>query len=150
MDTIMEVVETYLKRNNNLKIHYDAIVSPSEAAKVFRNAFGDNSQECLGVLCLDTKNNPTHFSIVFKGTSKTIYVSSKDILKVALLSNATSIIIGHNHPSTDLTPSSDDLITTSNISKACKSVDIRLIDHLIINSEGDYYSIRENHQSRFN
>ena len=61
METIMEVVETYLKRNKKMKFDFDAIDSPSTAANIFCNVFGKNSQECLGVICLDTKNKPTHF-----------------------------------------------------------------------------------------
>ncbi len=145
----MEVVETYLKRNQKIKVDFDIIDSPEVAAKIFSNAFGDNSQECLGVICLDTKNKPTHFSVIFKGTTNMIIVSPKDILKVALLSNATSVIIGHNHPSMNLDPSEHDLRTTQNIAEACKSIDIKLLDHLIVNYKNDFYSIRQNHSEKF-
>ena len=87
--------------------------------------------------------------MIFKGTSSCIAVSPKDILRVALLSNASSIIMGHNHPSTDLTPSQQDLITTHNMAKACKMMDIKLLDHLIVNAMGEYYSIREHSEKEF-
>lgn len=149
METIMEIVETYLKHKGTKRIFLDNITTPEKGAEIFKNMFGDNSQECLGVICLDTKGRPTHYSTIYKGTVNHIVISPKDILKVALLSNATSVIIGHNHPSTDLTPSPHDIETTRNIQKACKSVDINLLDHLIINSKGEHYSIREHYSKEF-
>ena len=145
----MEIVETYLKIKDDAILNIASITNATMGATIFRDMFGDNSQECLGIICLDTKNVPTHFSIIYKGTANYIVISPKDILKVALLSNATSIIMGHNHPSTDLSPSDNDLVTTRNIAKACKIVDVKLLDHLIINSYGDHYSIREHHKKEF-
>lgn len=145
----MEVVETYLKRKEITDIQVDNISSPKIGVSIFTQMFGEISQECLGLLCLDSKNKPTHYSTVYKGTVNQIAISPKDILKVALLSNATSIMIAHNHPSTDIRPSHHDIETTRNIAKACDTVDIKLLDHLIINSKGDYYSIREHHTREF-
>ena len=145
----MEIVETYLKRKEDAIINIESITDATMGAMIFRDMFGDNSQECLGIICLDTKNVPTHFSIVHKGTANYIVISPKDILKVALLSNATSIIMGHNHPSSDLQPSEQDILTTRNIVKACNSVGLKLLDHLIVNSIGDHYSIREHYEKEF-
>jgi DNA repair protein RadC len=149
MEVIMEIVETYLKHKGTKKVYLDTITSPERGAHIFTQMFGDNSQECLGIICLDTKGRPTHYSTIYKGTSNHIVISPKDILKVALLSNATSVILGHNHPSTDLTPSPHDIETTRNIRKACTQLDINLVDHLIINSKGEYYSIREHTPKEF-
>ncbi len=145
----MEIVETYLKKKDNAILNVKPINDATTGANIFRDMFGDNSQECLGIICLDVKNVPTHFSIIYKGTTNCIVISPKDILKVAILSNATSIIMGHNHPSSDLTPSEQDILTTRNIAKACVSVGLKLLDHLIVNSIGDHYSIREHHNKEF-
>ncbi len=149
MEVIMEIVETYLKHRGVKKVAKDAITSPKKGANIFRQMFGSNSQECMGIICLDTKGHPTHYSTVYKGTMNQITISPKDILKVALLSNATSIILGHNHPSNDISPSPHDIETTRNIHKACRHLDLNLVDHLIINSKGDYFSIRENIPKEF-
>lgn len=140
----MEIVETYLKHKGTKRVYLDTITSPEKGAHIFTQMFGDNSQECL-----DTKRRPTHYSTIYKGTTNHIVISPKDVLRVALLSNATSIILGHNHPSNDLTPSPHDLETTRNIKKACSQLDIHLVDHLIINSKGEYYSIGEHTQKEF-
>ncbi len=145
----MEIVETYLKHKGTKRVYEDTITSPEKGAQIFNQMFGNNSQECLGVICLDTKGRPTHYSTIYKGTVNQIVISPKDILKVALLSSATSVIIGHNHPSTDITPSPQDIETTRNINKACNQLDIKLVDHLIINSEGEHYSIREHIPKEF-
>jgi len=145
----MEIVETYLKRKEAATINIESITDATMGATIFRDMFGDNSQECLGIICLDVKNVPTHFSIVYKGTTNCIVISPKDILRVAILSNATSIIMGHNHPSSDLQPSEQDILTTRNIAKACISVGLKLLDHLIVNSRGDFYSLRECNDSYF-
>lgn len=145
----MEIVETYLKHKGSKRVDLDTITSPAKGAKIFNQMFGDNTQECLGVICLDAKGRPTHYSTIYKGTSNQIVISPKDVLRVAILSNATSIIIGHNHPSNDLTPSPHDLETTRNLCKAGLQLDVHVVDHLIINSIEDYYSIRENHPNDF-
>jgi DNA repair protein RadC len=149
MEVVMEVVETYLKHKETTSIELDTIGSPQAAAKIFNQFFGDNSQECFGVICLNTKGKPTHFSAIYKGTMNQIVISPKDILKVAILSNAESIIIGHNHPSSDVTPSKHDIQTTRNIVMACKAVDVRVLDHIIINMMGEHYSIRKHHEEEF-
>ena len=140
----MEIVETYLKHKGTKRVYLDTITSPEKGAQIFAQMFGDNTQECLGIICLDTKGRPTHYSTIYKGTSNQIVISPKDVLRVAILSNATSIILGHNHPSSDLTPSPHDIDTTRNIKMACDLLGISLIDHLIINNNDEHFSIREN------
>ena len=76
------------------------------------------------------------------GTSGTI-VDIKIILGIALKCNASSIVITHNHPSGSLEPSSSDKETTKKLKEACKILDLNLLDHLIITSEG-YFSFSDN------
>ena len=129
------IVETYLKKIKKARIETEKIASPQCGARLFSKLFGDNAQECFSVICLDVKGVPTHMSIVHKGTTSEINISVKDIMKVAILSNASSIIIGHNHPSGDLTPSTNDIAVTSALSQACKLMNLELLDHIIITSE---------------
>ena len=71
-------------------------------------------------------------------------MSSKAIYMRALLSNATSIIIAHNHPSGDPSPSQADIETTKRISEAGTLLEITVLDHLIIASDSSCYSFKEN------
>lgn len=149
MDVVMEIVETYLKTKGTKRVYLDTVTSPEKGANIFSQMFGDNTQECMGIICLDTKGRPTHYSTIYKGTTNQIVISPKDVLRVAILSNASAVILGHNHPSTDLTPSPQDLETTRGISKACSHLDLKLLDHLIINSKSEHFSIKENYPNQF-
>ena len=67
----------------------------------------------------------------------------REVFKVAILSNAYSILLAHNHPSGDTTPSQEDLNITKRIKSASEIMGIPILDHLIIGSNG-YYSFKEN------
>lgn len=75
MEVVMEIVETYLKHRGLKRVSEDTITSPEKGAKIFTQMFGDNSQECLGVICLDTKGRPTHYSTIYKGTTNQIIIA---------------------------------------------------------------------------
>ena len=78
-------------------------------------------------------------SHISEGGIDRINVDIRHIMQVAILSNATGIVLCHNHPSGNLRPSGNDDRATRQIKEACKIFDISLIDHLIISSE-NYYS----------
>lgn len=80
-EAIMEIVETYLKHRGIKKVAKNAITSPKKRANIFRQMFGSNSQECMGIICIDTKGHPTHYSTAYKGTLNQTTISPKDILK---------------------------------------------------------------------
>jgi DNA repair protein RadC len=70
-------------------------------------------------------------------------MSPRDVFKAAILNNANAIIVAHNHPSTHLYPSEKDFCVTNALLKAGKILEIPLLDHIIINSYGDYLSFKE-------
>jgi DNA repair protein RadC len=70
-------------------------------------------------------------------------VFPKEIVRTALLTNASSVILVHNHPSDDLSPSSNDVIITAAVTKACEIMEIALTDHVIISRSGYYSFSRE-------
>ncbi|MEJ2253312.1 MAG: JAB domain-containing protein, partial [Nitrospirota bacterium] len=67
----------------------------------------------------------------------------REVVKGALLTNAVSVILVHNHPSGDLNPSENDIVVSASIAQACQTVDVELFDHVIIGKD-DYYSFAEN------
>jgi len=91
---------------------------------------------------LDSQNNIIAKDVIFKGTVNTSIVSPREIFLTALKREAVRIIIAHNHPSGDLTPSSQDDRVTSKIKEAGNILDIQLLDHIIISKNG-YYSYEE-------
>lgn len=99
----------------------------------------DAIQESFGVICLDARNNVVGFAVPFTGGVASAPVELATMLKVPLLvATCTSIIVCHNHPSGEPTPSADDLEITKRIADACRLVGLRLIDHVILASKGTY------------
>ena len=95
------------------------------------------------VLCLNNKNRLQGYNLVSIGTVSECIVHPREIFQPALLTNATSIIIVHNHPSECLDPSREDMVVTKIINEASKIIGIPLLDHIIYSDIG-FYSMKEN------
>lgn len=107
-----------------------------------QNEIGLDTQENLVLLCLDMRNNLTSYSVVHRGTINQTFVEPKNLFQRALLSNASRILIAHNHPSGNPKPSLADNQVTERLVRAGKLMSIELLDHIIVGSD-DYYSYRE-------
>ena len=90
---------------------------------------------------LDAKNHILEYRILFKGTLDASLVHPREVFKEALLVSACRILVIHNHPSQDLTPSRADQRMTQRLKQAGELVGIELLDHLIVSST-DYFSFR--------
>lgn len=120
------------------------ITSSYSIANWLQEEIGHDSQENLVLLCLDTKNNINSYSVVHKGTLNHSICHPRDIFQRALLSNASRIVIAHNHPSNNPTPSMMDNEVTERIRKCGELLGIELLDHIIV-GKNNYYSYKENH-----
>lgn len=98
-------------------------------------------QEHLRVLHLNTKHQLIAMVEVYKGSLNSAPVRAADVFKGAVRNNAASVILAHNHPSGDPTPSPDDARTTELLVEAGKLLDIDVLDHLVI-GHGSYISLR--------
>ncbi|MHB0740805.1 JAB domain-containing protein [Peptostreptococcus anaerobius] len=98
--------------------------------------------EQLWAVCLNAKNKVVGVFLVSQGTTNCTIVIPKDIFKRALLVNANSVIITHNHPSGVVTPSKEDKDVTERCYDAGKIIGIELLDHIVV-SEDDYYSFKK-------
>lgn len=100
-------------------------------------------EEHLKVLLLNTKNKVISIETASIGSLNASIVSPREIFKIAIRKSAASIILVHNHPSGDTTPSAEDISATARIKEGGKILGISLLDHVII---GDiyYYSLMEN------
>jgi DNA repair protein RadC len=114
-----------LKKNINIS-------SPSDISKLLMNEMVGLKQEILKLIMLDTKNNIIGIKDVFKGSLNTSIVHPREIFKEALKKSSSSIIICHNHPSGDPTPSKEDINITIRLKECSKIMGIDLLDHLII------------------
>jgi len=99
-------------------------------------------QEQMRVACLDTKNRVQAITLLYQGSLNSCPVRIGELFKEAIRRHAASIIILHNHPSGDPTPSPEDVRVTTEARQAGKLLDIEVLDHLII-GQGRYVSLKE-------
>lgn len=118
------------------------VKSPADAA----NLLSDMSvmeQEVMRALLLDTKNHVQAISTVYTGSVNTTVIRVAELFKAAIRQNCSAIIIAHNHPSGDPTPSPEDVAVTGEIVKAGKILDIDVLDHLVIGAGQKFVSLKE-------
>lgn len=116
--------------------------SPESIARYYMNEFRSYRQEHLMLLLFDTKNHLLGERLISKGTVNSSIAEPRDIFCEALRMGAVSIVLVHNHPSGDTTPSSADLIVTERIREAGELLGIHLLDHIIVGN-GSYISMKE-------
>lgn len=122
----------------------ESIDSPEKAIDVMAEAMKAFDREHVCVVNLDTQNRPINFNIVSIGGISQAYVPIQSVFKSALLTNAASVIMLHNHPSGSVIPSQADLSITDKLVKAGQLLDVPVMDHIIIGGvNGEKYSIRE-------
>jgi len=102
----------------------------------------DQAEESMWMITLDTKCNLTGLFEVSRGTINASIAHPREIYKRAVLQNASSIALIHNHPSGDPTPSAEDTNITQRVSEAGTLLGIQLVDHLVI-GDGNYRSMKE-------
>jgi DNA repair protein RadC len=115
---------------------------PSEAAAHLIPQFGDRTVEHFGVVLLDAKRRLLRTSVLSVGTLDASVAHPRDIFREAALGGASAIIVFHNHPSGDPTPSRDDVDLTRRLVAAGEIVGIDVLDHLIL-AEMRYFSFKE-------
>jgi DNA repair protein RadC len=118
------------------------IRSPADAANLVMSEMGYLEQEQLKVMLLDTKNRVLHTKKVYAGSLNTSLIRVGEVFKEAVRANCNSVIVVHNHPSGDPTPSPEDVAVTKQIVEAGKLLDIEVLDHLIIGQQR-FVSLKE-------
>ena len=118
------------------------INSPKDLADLLVGEMNDLTQEVLKVVLLSTKNMIIATKDVFKGSLNTSIVHPREIFKQAIDKNSASIIICHNHPSGDPTPSKEDINITLRIKECGNIIGIKLVDHIIIGNN-KFVSLKE-------
>ena len=108
------------------------IRSPADAANLVMTEMGLLEQEQLRVMLLDTKNRVLATKTVYKGSLNTSLIRVGELFREAIRANCASLIVLHNHPSGDPTPSPEDVAVTRQIVDAGKLLDVDVLDHLVI------------------
>lgn len=119
-----------------------AIRIPSDAAAAFMAVLQDEPAEVFAMLCLTTKHRVIAYHEVSRGTLDSTLVHPREVFKAALLANSAAIVISHNHPSGDSSPSADDVQLTQRLAAAGELLGIPVLDHVII-GDGRYFSFKE-------
>jgi DNA repair protein RadC len=124
--------------------------TPERVAEYVRSGMDEHAAvETFWVVCLDRKNKPISRSMVTMGTATNSLVHPREVFRYAILQSASAIIVAHNHPSGDPTPSSADIQVTRQLREAAKTVCIDLLDHVIVGNKEDdpnrigFYSFRQ-------
>ena len=116
--------------------------SPADLAPLLMLELAPLDQETLRVILLNTKNQVIKMVDVYRGSLNTSVVRTSEVFKEAVRQNAAAIIVAHNHPSGDPTPSTEDARVTEQIVAAGKLLEIEVLDHLVI-GERTWVSLRE-------
>lgn len=119
--------------------------SPSKARDILEEVFelSNLAEEVFVIMCLDTKNRVTGLFKVSQGSLNASIVHPREVFKRALMQNANSIILAHNHPSGDTTPSSNDMLITKRLNEAGILLGVTVLDHIIVGANGKYKSFKE-------
>lgn len=139
----IRVIHLQMVKDDEVIYGKQALDTPRDTAALARRLIGDMDRECLMVCATDIKMKPTYIQIVGIGTINYCPASIPEVFKAVLLSNSANILLAHNHPSGDCTPSSDDLEFTERVMRAGELLGIRLIDHIIVGGGDSFYSLRE-------
>lgn len=118
------------------------IKSPTDAAQLLMIEMGHLDQEHLRTVLLDTKNRVQAVSTVYIGSLNSSMIRVGEVFKEAIRLNSAALIVAHNHPSGDPTPSPEDVFVTRQIVDAGKLLDVEVLDHLVI-AQGRFVSMRE-------
>jgi DNA repair protein RadC len=141
---IFEVVRIKLvikKVSEPFAVHQ--VSCPEDAAKIASAYISDEDREVFLVMCLNTKNEVIGLHTAHVGSLNASIVHPRDVMKCAILNNAASIIVSHNHPSGNATPSREDIDVTKRPAEAGRIIGIELLDHVIVSYKGDHVSLKE-------
>ena len=126
------------------------VTDPASARDVMRDVLKEMDREMVCVVNLDNHMKPINYNVVSIGSIDQSLVPIQNVFKSSILANASAIMLLHNHPSGDVSPSAPDFAVTKRIVEAGKLMDIPIMDHVIVGGmDGLYYSFRENNPDLF-
>jgi len=139
----IQIVKIELVRERTETFAIDKVNCRNAAAGVLASFIGEMDRECFVVICLDNRNNVNALNMVSMGTINNTLVHPREVFKAAILSNASRIVVGHNHPSGDTTPSPEDIDVARRLVAAGDVLGIEVLDNLIVGGNGKYLSFEE-------
>src|SRR5262245_13585320 len=137
------VYKIMLVREGRVPCYNQQIRSAVDASMLLHTYLADVEREYFVTIFLNQKNRVIGVNTVSVGSLTASIVHPREVFKGAILSNAASIICGHNHPSSDCQPSREDRPITTRLVEAGKLLGISVLDHVIIGGEGRYFSFAD-------
>lgn len=137
----IELVGIRLVKERSIQYERE-ICSPMDAIEILANELRDMDREVCMTLNLNNRNQIINAHIISMGSLEESIVDTKSIFKAALLSNASRIMLFHNHPSGRCNPSNSDILLSKKLEQASKLLDFQFLDHIII-GKNQYYSYKE-------
>lgn len=137
-ETILLTLKQKLRDENQT-----IIANWSELISYLRHRFGTEVKENFFILYLNKANKLLDTCNFGTGTIDEVTIYSREVIKKALETGATSIVMVHNHFSGEVKPSNPDILLTKQMIKACEAVNIEVFDHVIVSADS-YFSFREN------
>tara|TARA_R110002124_G_scaffold248853_2_gene413979 strand:- start:12772 stop:13260 length:489 start_codon:yes stop_codon:yes gene_type:complete len=119
------ILEARFKRSNYL-------TSPQHVKSYLIATLANEEREVFGLILLDSQHGVLGFERLFYGTIDSASVYPREVVKTVLNANAAAVILAHNHPSGNPEPSQADIALTKRLHDALRTVDVRLLDHLVI------------------
>jgi DNA repair protein RadC len=132
-----------LVKEGRVSCYNQQIRSSADASTLLHTYLADVDREYFVIILLSQKNRVIGINTVSVGSLTASIVHPREVFKGAILSNAASIICGHNHPSTDCQPSREDRAITTRLVEAGRLLGISVLDHVIIGGEGKYFSFAD-------
>ena len=139
----MNAFKICMVKENDIDYPGVNISVPQTVADLVTKYVGLPDREMFIVLAVNVRNKITGIHTVSVGSLDTSIVHPREVFKFAILANASSIIVAHNHPSGDTTPSSDDIELTKRLKQASEILAIDLLDHIVLGHDGQYLSFRD-------
>jgi DNA repair protein RadC len=143
VQAILEMSQRHFKAQLQ---HGQAMTQPESVARYLSHQLGFEHREQFVVLLLDQQHQLIHCETLFVGTLNQATIHPREVLKSALDHHAAAVILAHNHPSGDPTPSLADHRLTQTLVDALQLVDIRVLDHFILGDSGRWHSFAQHGQ----
>ncbi len=131
-----------LVREKSISWHSRKFANSRHVFEFGRELIEGSDREQFWALMLDRKNSLIGVNLVAQGSLSETVVVPREVIKPAILLNSAALVVLHNHPSGDPTPSPEDRSCTARLTEACNVVGIRLLDHVII-GQSDYFSFTD-------
>jgi DNA repair protein RadC len=130
----VDIITLKVVRESSLLYKPRKIQGPEDAFELIRSFLEDADREMFTVIYLNTKNEPTAIHTVSVGTLNSSLVHPREVFKAAVMVNAASLILAHNHPSNDVQPSREDIEITRKLVDAGNILGVQVLDHIVVGS----------------